>query len=475
MEMFEDEKKKSFLKGIGTGVACSAVFFGILMILLVVFMGRTKNTESVKNENSTALISEEVSSAEASKDSEEGKKSLLSGLFTSSEFSYGELLDKETYNKCETIYEVIAKSFLFEENIDADEIRDNIYRAIINSLGDVYTVYYDEEELSALMDDGDGIYYGIGAYVSWNSEMLLPTFSGIFKGAPSEAADIRDGDQIYAVFDEPVTQDMSLDDVVSLIKGPEGTEVTITILRGDELIEKTLTRAKVETPTVSYEMEEENIGYIQITEFDDVTTNQFKEAYKELETQGMTSLIIDLRSNPGGNLSTVLDIARQLLPKGVITYTIDINDKKEEYLCDGKNAIDIPLVVLINGYSASASELLTGAVRDYGVGTIIGTNTYGKGIVQDILTFSDNTGIKITTSRYYTPNGECFHGYGIAPDIEVTFDSERYYSEEAFDNQKEYAIKYLEDRLDDYYSEYERYNEEKAESEAIPEVTEESD
>jgi len=184
-------------------------------------------------------------------------------------------------------------------------------------------------------------------------------------------------------------------------------------------------------------MHENGIAYIQITEFDLVTTKQFEDAYKQAKEEGMRGLIIDLRSNPGGNLSTVCDIARMILPKGLIVYTEDKYGERDEYSCDGKNQIQVPLVVLTNGYSASASEILAGAVKDYGIGKIMGTTTYGKGIVQKVINLSDNTAIKLTVSTYFTPNGNNIHKIGVEPDITVEFDADQY--QKGIDNQVEAA------------------------------------
>ena len=197
-------------------------------------------------------------------------------------------------------------------------------------------------------------------------------------------------------------------------------------------------RRKIESPTVKYEMYDNGVGYIQITEFDEVTTDQFTEALAVVKGSGAKGLILDLRSNPGGSLPVVVDIARSILPKGLIVYTEDKYGKRDEYTCDGKKELDIPMVVLINGNSASASEILAGAIKDYDKGTLIGTTTFGKGIVQRVLPLTDGTALNLTISSYYTPKGNNIHGIGIDPDIECEFDSEAYY-ERGVDNQLERA------------------------------------
>ena len=194
-------------------------------------------------------------------------------------------------------------------------------------------------------------------------------------------------------------------------------------------------------------MVDDEIGYIAISEFKDTTVDQFTEAYAVLKGSGAKALILDLRGNPGGLLDAAVSICRQLLPEGLVVYTEDKNGERVEYTCDGTKEIKIPLVVLVNGGSASASEVVTGAIKDHGVGTVMGTTTYGKGIVQKIIQLSDGSGIKLTTSAYFTPNGNNIHETGIKPDVEVELDVEAYYGEERIDNQLEAAQEYLKKKL----------------------------
>ena len=272
--------------------------------------------------------------------------------------------------------------------------------------------------------DVEGIYYGIGAYVGSDTATGLTVISGVIEGAPAQEADLREGDLIYKV-DGNVVQGMSTDEVVALIRGEEYTTVHLTLIRegADDYVEVDVTRRKVESPTVNHEMLEGDIGYIQITEFDQVTIDQFTEALAVCKGSGMKGLVIDVRSNPGGSLNAVCEIARKLLPKGLIVYTEDKYGQREELTCDGVNEIQVPIVVLVNGYSASASEILAGAIQDHEKGILMGTKTYGKGIVQRIISLSDGSAVKLTISTYYTPNGKDIHGVGIEPDEVVEFDS----------------------------------------------------
>ena len=255
------------------------------------------------------------------------------------------------------------------------------------------------------------------------------------------------GDYIYKVNGEDM-QDKDSSYVVSKIKGEEGTKVMMTVLRETESepLEIEVERRKIESPTVEYEMFDNGMAYIQIVEFDLVTTDQFKDAYKQACLDGMNGLIIDLRSNPGGNLSTVCDIARMILPKGLIVYTEDKYGERVEYSCDGSQQIEVPLVVLTDGYSASASEILAGAVKDYGIGTLVGTTTYGKGIVQKVISLTDGSAVKLTVSTYYTPNGNNIHEKGVTPDVEVPFDAEQYVA--GVDNQLEKAKEILAQQME---------------------------
>ena len=353
--------------------------------------------------------------------------------------------DDVVVEKLGVLEETVDKYFW--KDVEEETLQDGIYKGMLAALDDPYSVYYTKEELISLQQQTEGIYYGIGAYISKDLETGYVQISRIIKGTPAEESDLMQGDYIYAIEGESMYGKES-DYVVSKIKGEEGTFVTITVLREGEAdpIDIDVERRRIESPTVEYEMYDNGVAYIQITEFDLVTTGQFEEAYNQAKADGMKGLIIDLRSNPGGNLSTVCDIARMLLPKGLIVYTEDKYGKREEYKCDGSNEIDVPLVVLADGYSASASEILTGAVKDYGIGTIVGTTTYGKGIVQKVINLSDGSALKLTVSTYFTPNGNNIHGIGIEPDIEVPFDAEQY--QNGVDNQLEKAKEVLAQKLE---------------------------
>lgn len=349
-----------------------------------------------------------------------------------------QLVSDQTLSKLQVIEETISE-YYYQEDVNTQNLIDGMYTGVVSALGDPYSTYYTEEDLRELMEQTEGIYYGIGAYVSMDVNTQTACISGVIEDTPAQEAGLRDGDIIYMV-DEELMQGYELSEVVGRIKGEEGTTVHLTIYREGEAdyLEFDVERRKIESPTVTYEMYDGGVGYIQITEFDDITVDQFTEAMAVLKGQDMKGLVLDLRANPGGNLSAVVEIARQLLPEGLIVYTQERDGTRTEYSCDGKNEFDKPLVVLVNGYSASASEILAGAVKDYGIGEIIGTTTFGKGIVQKVISLSDGTALKLTVSSYFTPNGNNIHGIGIEPDEVYEFDGERYY-DDGYDNQLEHA------------------------------------
>ena len=352
---------------------------------------------------------------------------------------------QNTLNKLDVIEETIEKYYL--EDVDEQTLEDGIYKGMVESLGDPYSTYYAPDELEQIQEKTEGIYYGIGAYIGIDTETSLPRLTGIIDGTPAQESGLRAGDLIYQV-DGTDVQGLELEQVTSLVKGEEGTTVHLTIIREGEsdYLEIDVVRRKVESPTVNQEMLDDRIGYIQITEFDTVTLDQFTEALAVCRGKGMEGLILDLRGNPGGNLSTVCEIARQILPEGLIVYTEDKNGKRTEYSCDGEHEMTEELVVLVDGNSASASEILAGAIKDYGIGTLVGTTTFGKGIVQRIISLTDGSAVKLTVSHYYTPNGNNIHEVGIEPDVEIAFDGDAYYNDDV-DNQLQKAIEVMNEKL----------------------------
>lgn len=346
---------------------------------------------------------------------------------------------------------VIKKLQLLETSVDQyylgtiseNAMEDSLYKGFMEGLGDPYSTYYSKEDLETVMESNEGIYYGIGAYIGMDTETDYCKVTKVMDHSPAEEAGVSDNDLLVAVDGEDMLGVTSTD-IVTKIKGPENTQVVLTVYRkGDkDYRDITVTRRKIESPTVAYSMDENKIAYIQIAEFDEVTLDQFTEQLEQAKKGGMKGLILDLRDNPGGSVATVVGIAQELLPKGLIVYTEDKAGSRKEYTCDGKNEIQVPMVVLVNENSASASEILAGAIKDYKKGTILGTTTFGKGIVQKIFGISDGSAVKLTISHYYTPNGNDIHKVGIKPDEELKLDTDAYLKDRT-DNQKNRATEIL--------------------------------
>ena len=352
----------------------------------------------------------------------------LSGMASASDRS-------EVISKMQELQSYIDSYFLFDYEKEDEE--SGIYKGMMSGLGDVYTTYYTPDEYASFMESSNGSYSGIGAMLSQDYNTGIITVVKVFEGSPAEEAGIQPDDILYKVKGEEVTgEDLSL--VVTDLKGEEGTDVEISLMRGTDVLDMTITRRSIEVPTVEYQMLDGNIGYIAISEFDDVTDEQFIAALEDLKSQGMRNLAVDLRNNGGGLVDVTCNILDQLLPEGLIVYTEDKNGGRQEEYSDAEHYFDGKMAVLVNGNSASASEIFAGAIKDYGVGTLIGTKTFGKGIVQSLFPLSDGSAIKITVSRYYTPAGNNIHGVGITPDIILERDTE---SEE--DNQLQKAIEVL--------------------------------
>ena len=318
--------------------------------------------------------------------------------------------------------EALINAYYLDE-IDAQQIEDTLYTGMVAGLDDPYSVYYTQEQLESMEEATSGEYSGIGATLSQDPDTKEISVVSCFDGTPAEEAGLLPGDVITGWNGNPVS-DMELSELVSKIKTDPDEHLTLSIERDGEELEVELTRRAVEVPTVEYEMLGDQIGYIRLLEFDEVTAQQFEEAMSDLESQGMEKLIIDVRNNPGGVLQTVCDMLDQFLPEGLIVYTEDKNGKRTEYTSDEEHQFTKPLAVLVNGNSASASEIFAGAIQDYGIGTIVGTTTFGKGIVQKIFYLSDGTGLKLTMAKYYTPKGHDIHKKGIQPDVEVELDED---------------------------------------------------
>ena len=323
--------------------------------------------------------------------------------------------------KAGEIEELINAYYLDE--IDGQKVEDTMYTGMVAGLEDPYSVYYSKEELESMEESISGAYSGIGATLTQDPDTGDLSVVSCFDGTPAQEAGLQPGDVITGWNGNSV-EGMELSELVSKIKTDPEEQLTLEIERDGEILEVELTRREVQIPTVEYEMLDDQIGYIRLVEFDEVTADQFKEALEDLENQNMKKLIIDVRNNPGGVLQVVCDMLDQLLPEGLIVYTEDKNGNRKEYTSDEEHQFTKPLAVLANENSASASEIFAGAIQDYGIGTIVGTTTFGKGIVQRTFYLSDDTGVKLTVAKYYTPKGHDIHKKGITPDVETELDEE---------------------------------------------------
>jgi len=337
------------------------------------------------------------------------------------------------------------------EAVDQEAMADGLYKGLLQSLKDPYSVYYTKDEYKALMESSSGIYCGIGASVSQDVKTGIISIVKPFLAGPAYEAGVLPGDVLYKVNGEEVTGE-DLTEVVGKIKGEEGSKAELTIIREGETepMEFSITRRTIEVPTIEYEMLDNKIGYIAVSEFDEVTAEQFRDAVADLDQQGQKGLIIDVRNNPGGLLSTVVDMLDRMLPKGLIVYTEDKYGAREEKYSTAKEEFNKPLAILINGNSASASEIFAGAIQDYKVGTIVGTTSFGKGIVQSIIPLTDGTAIKVTVSKYFTPEGRNIHKIGIEPDVKEELNEDlrqKVVIEKDEDNQLQKAIGIIEKEL----------------------------
>lgn len=357
----------------------------------------------------------------------------------------GVLSDSSHVQKIEYLEKMIDQEYLGE--VDNAEMAEGIYAGLVYGLGDVYSRYYTADEYAQETASTDGAYAGIGVSIQKNKNGGVQ-IAECYEGGPGAEAGLQTGDVITAINDTDVT-DMELSDVVSLIRENKDKTIVLTVFRENEEKSREISVdvTDVELPSVFGEMLDKKTGYIQITQFTGVTPQQYKDMFAELKDKGMERLVIDLRDNPGGLLTSVCDILREILPEGLIVYTEDKYGNREEETCDGKHQLDMPLAVLVNENSASASEIFAGAVQDHEVGTIVGTTTYGKGVVQELRQLSDGSAVKLTVSNYYTPNGNSINKVGIKPDVEVKLASELLNKDEITheeDNQLQKALNVIE-------------------------------
>lgn len=402
------KNKKSFFKGALTGA------LAVLLIMSMVSCGiKLPGTSKTSKKSSSTSNSEE-------------------------------LLDDSTKTKLELLEQLVDESY--SGDIDMDDLQEGLYRGYIDGLGDKYSVYYDEDETKALMQSTSGEFGGIGALFSQDKDTKVITFLKVYEGSGAEEAGFKVDDILYKVDGKDISGE-DLSEVVSKIRGDEDTTVELTVLRGDDGEEytATVTRKIVQTDTVYHEMKEGKIGYIQVTEFDDVTTDQYKEALEDLENQGMKGLVVDLRNNPGGNVDTVTDMLDLMLPEGTTLSIKDKQGKESVYESDDEHQFTKPLVVLVNENSASASEIFSGAIQTFGTGEVVGTTTYGKGVVQQIFDLKDGTSVKLTIAEYLIAGQFGINGKGVTPDVEVQYEKDAQNPDR--DNQLEKALEEVKNKL----------------------------
>lgn len=332
-----------------------------------------------------------------------GRKNMV----TDQEYSF-----LKKYSKMIKINNIVKENFV--DKIDEDKMVEGAIKGMVTYPTDRYTVYMNEKEFNDLIAQTEGSYAGVGIYLDEMNERIVVVAP--IEGSPAARAGIKSGDVIIKVNDKEVLY-KDIDKAISMMKGKEGIKVKLQIYRKDVgYLDFNLKTEKIVIKSVKYETLQNNIGYIRISSFDENTADEFNTALTALQNKKMSGLIIDLRDNGGGLLESCTKIADKLLGEGRIVYTIDNNGEQINWESDEKK-IDVPLAILVNGGTASASEILSGAVRDFKAGTLIGTKTFGKGLVQTILPLEDGSGLKVTTAKYYTPSGECIQGTGIKPDI----------------------------------------------------------
>ena len=337
------------------------------------------------------------------------------------------------YDKLLGLENVIESEYY--QKVSEEDLIDGALKGLFEGLNDPYSQYYTSDEFQTLKEQTSGSFVGICVYIGVNSENDKITIISPIEGSPAQKSGIKSGDVVVKVNGKSI-ESKTVDEVIKQIKGKENTTVNLTVERDGKEIDFDITRKTIVTKSVSSEVKEDNIGYLRITSFDENTYKEFKENISNLKEKGIKGLVIDLRDNPGGLLDVCVDIADDLIGEGTIVYTKDNSGKKEYYKSD-KNELDMPMAVLINGGSASASEILTAALVDNNKAVAIGETSFGKGLVQSVKGLKDGTGYKLTTAQYFTPNDNYINGKGITPKIQ----------EKDKNKQLKLAIEYIQEEI----------------------------
>lgn len=409
------EENKRFYRGLLTGIFST---LGVVMVVIIIFLIFGKDFVYIGGTSNKNEITKSIDGSE-----------------------------KEIFEKIKALTYLVDKESLYD--IDDKNVIEGIYKGIFESLGDDYAAYYTVDEFKKFKESTEGEYCGIGAYISEKKETKELVIASTMEGSPAEKAGLKKDDVIVQVDDKEVG-DKDSDTVISWIKGEPGTEVSIKVARKGEkdFLTLKMKREKIEVPTVTYKLQDKDIANIAVSGFDSVTPQQFEDALNKAKKDKTKGMIIDLRGNPGGNLEVVVKMLDKFVKKDdMIVYTEAKGGKRvQECKAESEPTVDTPLVVLVDGSSASASEIFAGNIKDHKIGTLVGEKTFGKGIVQTLLPLQDGSAVKFTTSKYFLPSGKCIHKEGVKPDVEVKFDAQDYVKNNK-DNQLEKAIEELRKKI----------------------------
>lgn len=383
---------------------------------------------------------------ETEKKKKTGKWKLLLSFFLGSAVTFSGILAYSVYSenieKENIVHALIEKYYLHE--IDEEAVEDGKYKGMLEALGDPYTTYLTVEETNNRIMQNEGSYRGIGVVLSQNTETGELTITRCYPNSPAEEAGVMAGDILDQIDGKKVSE-MELSEVTDHIKNAGEDGVVLTLIRENEseYLELTVIPGSVQSEMVQSQMLDDEIGYLAIYDFTETTYEQFHTQLENLQEEGMTGLIVDLRNNTGGLLTSVTDILDSILPEGIMVYTMDKDGNQKDYRSSGETPLEIPMVVLVNEYTASASEIFAGAVRDYDMAKLVGTKTYGKGVVQSTFYLKDGSAVKLTSASYYTPNGTNINGTGLEPDLMVELEQEPDENGMVHDNQLEKAVEVL--------------------------------
>lgn len=355
-------------------------------------------------------------------------------------------LTKEVAKKTQEAQSYIDK-YYWKSDLDQEKLADYAIKGMVSALGDKYSDYYTTSEYNQAMGEVKGDYTGIGATIYMDTSTKQKIIQKVQKSSPAEEAGLKVDDVLLKINGEDISQ-KSLNDTVSMIRGKEGKTSKLTIQRKEQdktkVMEVTVTAKKLVNQSIHYKMLTGEKGYINISNFDNEGVKQFQSAMEDLKKQGMTGLVLDVRNNGGGSLEAVTKMLDELLPEGVLLTEKYKNKEDVVYRSTDEKQFDKPMVVLINGGSASASEVMAGALQDRKAATLVGVKSFGKGIVQSIFSLRFGGGIKLTTGQYLLPSGRCIHGTGLTPDVEVTYSGTSNELGGEDDNQLQKALTVLE-------------------------------